>query len=232
MELYMARKTFMQEMHEVKDDILLLGSMVEEAVMESVQALKDNDLDRSRAVLLQDWLINRKRYEIETSIMVLLATQQPIARDLRTLAACLGVCTELERMGDYAKGIGTINLRSGGLSLPFILREIYSMAEKAMDMLHRAMTTFAEEDAGAAKSLIQYDDVIDECYTKLYTDAVNNIMGDPRNIERVNYVIWVAHNLERLGDRVTNICELVFYMVTGDRLEEPVTRPAAQTFRV
>lgn len=219
----MMRKTFEQEMQEVKDDILLLASIVEDAVMESVQALKDNDLDRSHRVLTNDWLINRKRYEIETSIIVLMATQQPIAHDLRALAASLGVCTELERMGDYAKGIAVINLRSGGLSMPFILREIYSMAEKAMDMFHSALTTFAEEDVKTAKSIIQYDDVIDECYTKLYSDAVNTVIEDPRNIERANYVIWVAHNLERLGDRVTNICERVVYMVTGEHLEEPVT---------
>lgn len=232
MELPMTRKNFSQEMQEVKDDILLLGSMVEDIVMESVQALKDNDLEHSRQILANDQFINRKRYEVETSIMILLATQQPIARDLRTLAASLGVCTELERMGDYAKGIATINLRSEGLSMPFILREIYSMAEKTIEMLHHALTTYAEEDPRTAKSVIQYDDVIDECYSKLYSDAVNSVIGDPRNIERVNYVIWVAHNLERLGDRVTNICEQVIYMVTGERPEEPVTRPEYHTFKI
>ncbi len=219
----MARKTFEQEMQEIKDDILLLGSIVEEVVMESIRALKDNDPDRSRRVLSRDLIINRRRYEIETSVIVLMATQGPIARDLRTLATSLGICTELERMGDYAKGIAIINLRSGGLSMPFILREIQSMAEKALDMLHRALTTFAEEDAPAAKSIIAYDDVIDECYVKLYSEAVNSVIGDPRNIERANYIIWVAHNLERLGDRVTNVCERVVYMVTGEYLEEPVT---------
>jgi phosphate transport system protein len=203
----------------------LLGSIVEAAVMESVQALKDNDLDRSRRVLYRDLIINRKRYEIETSIIVLMATQGPIGRDLRTLTASLGICTELERMGDYAKGIAIINLRSGGLSMPFVLREINSMAEKALDMLHQALTAFIEADDAAAKSLISYDDVIDECYTKLYSEAVNHVIGDPRNIERSNYIIWVAHNLERLGDRVTNICERVVYMVTGEYLEEGVTTP-------
>lgn len=218
-KLFMSRKTFSQEMQEVKDDVLLLGSMVESAVMESVQALKDNDMDRSRQVLFDDININRKRYETEVSIMVLMATQQPIARDLRTLAASLDVCTELERMGDYAKGIAQINLRSEGLSVPFMLREIYSMAEKAVDMLHRAMTTFADEDMQNAKSIIRDDDIIDECYTKLYYDAVNSVVGDPRNIERANYIIWVAHNLERLGDRVINICERVIYIVSGERQE-------------
>jgi len=158
-----------------------------------------------------------------------MATQQPVARDLRSLAASLDICTELERMGDYAKEIANINIRSEGLSLPDILKDIYSMAEKDMDMLHRAMTTFADEDMQAAKNIILENDVIDECYTRLYYDAVNNVLGDPRNIERANYVIWVAHNLERLGDRVTNICERVIYIVTGER---PELTPVPREFRL
>ena len=212
----MLRSTFSQEMQAVKDDTLLLGSMVEDAILKSVEALRDNNLERSRFVIANDVYINRRRFEIETAIMVLMATQQPIARDLRTLAASLNVCTELERMGDYAKGISNINLRSGGLSMPIILREVYAMADKAVDMLHRAMTTFADEDVQTAKDVIRSDDVIDECYTKLYYDAVNSVVGDPRNIERANYIIWIAHNLERSGDRATNICERVIYMVTGE----------------
>ena len=150
----MSRTSFGQEMQEVKDEILLLASMVEEAVMESAQALKDNDLDRSHQVLQKDLRINRKRFEIEISIIVLMATQQPAARDLRRLAANLGICSELERMGDYAKGIANINLRSEGLSLPHILKDIYSMAEKAVDMLHRAMTAFAVCKSSSAKVVI------------------------------------------------------------------------------
>ena len=215
----MPRTTFSQEMQEIKDDVLLLGSMVEEAVMKSVEALRDNNVERSRFVITNDQYINRKRFETEANIMILMATRQPIARDLRTLAACLDVCTELERMGDYAKGIANINIRSGGLSMPIILREIYAMAEKAVDMLHRAMTTLADEDVETAKAVIRDDDIVDECYTRLYYDAVGSVVHEPRNIERANYIIWVAHNLERLGDRTTNICERVIYMVTGERYE-------------
>jgi phosphate transport system protein len=213
----MQRKTFSQELQDVKDEILLLSSMVEQAVMDSVSALKDNDLARARQILSNDVLINRKRFEIEYSIMVLIATQQPIAHDLRLLASSLDIGTELERMGDYAKGIANINLRSGGLSLPHILNDVYSMAEKAVDMLHRAMTTFANEDTVAAGDIMQEDDIIDECYSRLYQDAVQSVLRDARNIERANYVIWTAHNLERLGDRVTNICERVVYIVRGER---------------
>jgi phosphate transport system protein len=215
----MSHKTFNREMQEIKDEVLLLSSMVEQAVMSSVEALKDNDLEYARQILSRDIVINRKRYEIEVSIMVLMATQQPIAHDLRMLAASLDICTELERMGDYAKGIATINLRSGGLSLPYTLHDIYSMAEKAVDMLHRAMTTFAIEDLETAQAIIQEDDVIDECYSKLYDEAIHSFLDNPKNIERANYVIWVAHNLERLGDRVTNVCERVIYIVTGERPE-------------
>ena len=215
----MSHKVFSREMQEIKDEVLLLSSMVEQAVMSSVEALKDNDLEYARQILSRDIVINRKRYEIEVSIMVLMATQQPIAHDLRMLAASLDICTELERMGDYAKGIATINLRSGGLSLPYTLHDIYSMAEKAVDMLHRAMTTFAIEDLETAQAIIQEDDVIDECYSKLYDEAIHSFLDNPKNIERANYVIWVAHNLERLGDRVTNVCERVIYIVTGERPE-------------
>jgi phosphate transport system protein len=217
------RKTFTQEMQELKDEVLLLSSVVENAVMASVQALKDNDLHRSRQILKDDIHINRRRYEIEASIMVLMATQQPIARDLRTLAVSLDVCTELERIGDYAKGIATINLRSEGLSMPVMLREIYAMAEKAVDMLHRAMTAYADEDIEAAWLVIAVDDTVDACYNSLYTNAVQSVINDPRNMDRANYVIWVAHNLERLGDRATNICERVIFIVTGERQPEMMT---------
>jgi phosphate transport system protein len=154
--------------------------------------------------------------------MILMATQQPIARDLRTLAASLDICTELERIGDYAKGIATINLRSEGLSMPTLLRESYSMAEKAVDMLHRALTAYADEDIESARSVISDDDMIDTCYTSLYTHAVQSVINDPRNMDRANYVIWVAHNLERLGDRATNICERVMFIVTGERHPEAI----------
>jgi phosphate transport system protein len=207
------------ETQAIKNEVLLLSSMAEEAVMDSVWALKENNLERSQKVLLNDMTINRRRFEIEISTMVVMATQQPTGRELRTLAASLDICSELERMADYAKEIANIHIRSEGLSLPAIVREIYSMAEKAVDMLHRAMTTFADEDMQMALAIIQEDDIIDECYTRLYYQAVNQVLGDPRNIERANYVIWIAHNLERLGDRTTNVCERVIYVVTGEHYE-------------
>ena len=215
----MLRKTFSQEMQEVKDDVLLLGSMVEKAVIDSVEALRDNDLDQSQQVLADTHRINWKRYEIEMSILVLMATQQPIARDLRTLAASMDICTELKRVGEYAKGIANINIRSEGLGTSTVLRNINSMAEEAVDMLHAAMTTYADEDMQTAIIVIRKDDGVDGWYAQLYDDATRLVIGDARNIERANYILWVAHHLERVGDRATNICERVVYMVTGERLE-------------
>jgi phosphate transport system protein len=162
----MSHILFSHETLEIKNEVLLLSSMVEEAVMDSVWALKENNVERSQRVLLKDMQINRRRFEIEISAMVVMATQQPTARELRTLAASLDICSELERMGDYAKEIANINIRSEGLSLPSILRQIYSMAEKSVDMLHRAMTAFADEDMPMSLAIIREDDVIDECYTK------------------------------------------------------------------
>lgn len=211
----MTRSNFNRELQEVKDDVLLLGSMVEDAVMKSVKALMDNNLERSRLVRKNDVYINRKRYEIELFIIRLIAKLQPAARDLRMLTTSLDISTELERIGDYAKGISNINIRSGGLGLPSILKDVYSMGQKSVDMFNRALSSYADEDFQAAQRIIQEDDLIDECYTRLYHDAVNNFLENARNIERANYVIWAAHNLERLGDRVTNICERVIYMVTG-----------------
>ena len=211
----MVRNTFHQELQETRNEILLLGSMVEEAVLRSVDALKDNDLERSRLVIISDQYINRKRYEIEMSIVMLMATQHPAARDLRTLTASLEIAAELERIGDYAKGIANINIRSGGLSLPKILRDIHVMGGKSVDMLHRALTAFVDRDIIVARTIIEEDDLIDECYTRLYRNAINSVLENAGNMERANYVIWAAHNLERLGDRATNICERVVYMVTG-----------------
>jgi phosphate transport system protein len=215
----MSHILFSPETQAIKNEVLLLSSMVEEAIMDSVWALKENNLERAQRVVMNDMKINHRRFEIEISAMVAMATLQPTGHELRALAASLDICSELERMADYAKEIANIHTRSEGLGLPVIVREIYYMADKAVDMLHRAMTTFADEDMQMALAIIREDDIIDEAYTRLYNEAVQTVLGDPRNIERANYVIWIAHNLERLGDRITNVCERVIYIVTGEHYE-------------
>lgn len=215
----MLRKNFEQEIKQLKDEILLLGSMVEQATLESVDALKKRDLEASQKVVVFDKKINQKRFELENRVMVLIATQQPMAHDLRLLSSSFEVISELERMGDYAKGIGVINLRMGEQPLLKPLVDIPRMAQKGTDMLHRALTAFVNEDLEAARAIPKEDDEVDELYTQVYRELMTYIMADPKNIERANWLLWAAHNLERLGDRVTNICERTVFVVTGEYKE-------------
>src|SRR5512139_3049482 len=215
----MLRKTFEREIQQVKDDVLLLGSMVEQAILSTVDALKKRDLKASQQILDADKLINKKRFDIEHKLMILIATQQPMAHDLRLLASCMEVISELERMGDYAKGIANINIRMGDAPLLKPLIDIPRMAQKDVDMLHRALTAFVNEDVEAAQSLPIEDDEVDALYNQIYRELMTFIIADPKTIEQANWLLWVAHNLERFADRVTNICERTIFIATGDLTE-------------
>src|SRR5512138_2299761 len=151
--------------------------------------------------------------------MVLIGTQQPMARDLRVLASMLEIISELERMGDYAKGIANINLRMGDAPLLKPLIDIPRMADKDVDMLHRALTAFVNEDIETAKALPIEDDEVDALYNQVYRELMTFVIQDPKTMERANWLLWVAHNLERVADRVTNICERTMFIVTGQMTE-------------
>src|SRR5689334_1234070 len=212
----MLRKTFENEIQQLKDEIIVLGSMVEQAVMDSVDALKKRDLEASKRIIELDSQINTKRFALENQVMILIATQQPMARDLRVLASILEVISELERMGDYAKGIGVINIRMGEQALLKPLVDIPRMAKIGTNMLHRALTAFVNEDAEAARIIPADDDQVDDLYNQIYRELMTFVMEDPKNIERANWLLWAAHNLERFADRVTNICERTVFIVTGE----------------
>ena len=218
-EVFMVRKTFETEIQQVKDNVLILGSMVEQAVLNSVDALKKRDIKAAEKIFAEDKEINKKRFEIENQLMVLIATQQPMARDLRVLASTLEIISELERMGDYAKGISNINLRMGDAPLLKPLIDVPRMANKGVDMLHRALTAFVNEDVEVAKNLPVEDDEVDALYNQVYRELMTFVIADPKTIERANWLLWVAHNLERFADRVTNICERTVFIVTGEMSE-------------
>lgn len=215
----MARETFERELNKLQDEILVLGSMVEEAVNGAVDALKRRDFDASHRIYEEDIFINRKRYEIEQNVLTLIATQQPMARDLRLLAAILEIITELERIGDYAKGICRINYLLGPDPLVKPLIDIPRMAELGLDMLHRSLGAFVARDAETARAIPNEDDEVDRLYKQTYLELLNVMIADPSTIDRANYLIWAAHNLERLADRVTNICERIVFVVTGEMME-------------
>ncbi len=215
----MPRETFDRELQRLQDEILALGSMVENAITNSVETLKRRDMEGSRRLIAQDRLINEKRFAIEADALVLIATQQPMASDLRILAAILMLATELERIGDYAKGIARINLMIGEGPLIKPLIDVPRMAEKARAMLHRALDAFIQRDVALARSIPAEDDEVDALYNQVYRELMTFIMADPRNIDQANHLLWVAHNLERAADRVTNICERVIFTVTGKMAE-------------
>jgi len=204
--------------HEIQitcDDLLLLSSMVETALIDSVSALKDGDMERSRMVYKNDAKVNAKRFELESQIIIAIATQSPVLFDLRFLTSSMNICTELERIGDYAKTIARINLKSEGISMPRLLRITYDMGVKTSDMLHQAMTAFIHANAPSATRIISDDDIIDTMYSNLYAGLMDFVVRRPQDVERANYLFWVAHNLERAADRVTNICERTIYIETG-----------------
>lgn len=219
MSYYSTRETFDRQLNKLLDDVLVLGSMAEYAVMSAVEALEKRDAEASRKIYAGDIKINLKRYEIEQNCLTLIATQQPMARDLRLLAAILEVITELERIADYGKGIARINIRLGEKPLVKPLVDIPKMAELSLGMLRRALTAFVNKDAETARRIPDEDDAIDDLYNRTYHELLAIILQDPSKADGANYLMWAAHNLERLADRVTNICERIVFVVTGEIME-------------
>jgi phosphate transport system protein len=215
----MPRDTLDIEFSKIQDELLALGSMVEQAILDSVVALKNRDEQASHKIIDFDQEINDKRYAIENAIIIVMATQQPFAHDLRRLTAILIVANELERMGDYAKGIAKTNLRLGVSEVPIPMKEIDQMAKIGVDMLHRALTSFVKEDTKQAIAIPKEDNQVDDLFNKAYKIIIDIMIANKAVIDQANLILWVVHNLERFSDRVTNICERTIFIATGESLE-------------
>jgi len=215
----MPRETLDTKLSQIKDEIYLLGSMVEQSVLDSVDSLRTRDLKEAKRIYDEDSIINEKRFALENAIIILLATQQPFARDLRLLAAMLLVVNELERMADYAKGIAKINFKIGDSTIAIPVRDFQKMAEQGVSMLHRGLSAFIEQNPNQAASIPQEDSIVDDLYNKIYRSTMEQAIANPENIDQANNILWIAHNLERFADRVTNICERTIFITTGDLLE-------------
>ncbi|MBM3933432.1 MAG: phosphate signaling complex protein PhoU [SAR202 cluster bacterium] len=215
----MPRLDFDRSLRILQDELLALGSMVEKAVINSVDSLKRRDLELSRQVVQQDDVIDKMRYEIEEKCIDLIAKQQPFAQDLRTVIATLHIAVELERMGDYAEGIAKISLLMGDQAPLKPLIDIPRMADKATKMLRRALDALVNRDVVAAKVVCNDDDEVDALYDQVYRELLTFMIQDPKTIQRATYLLWVAHDLERTADRATNIAERVIYLVTGKLVE-------------
>src|SRR6266852_9268832 len=214
-----SRSGFHRELERLQDEVLVLGSMVEKAITRSVEALKSRNTNAARALEAEDVLINRKRFEIEDAALLQIATQQPMASDLRRLAAILQIVTDLERMGDYASGIARICIDIGDQPHIKPLIDIPRMAEKSVSMLRRSLDAFIERDVAAAESIAREDDEVDDLYRQVYRELLTIMLANPRTIDQATRLLWAAHNLERVADRVQNICERVVFVVTG-RMQE------------
>ncbi len=209
------RLTFDQDLHALRDKVIRLGSMVDMAIGRSMQALKERDQLLAEQVIADDEKINQLRFEIEKDSVVLIARQQPNAHDLRLIVAAMNIVLDLERMGDHAAGIATIVLRMGHEPLLKPLIDLPRMTQISREMLRASLDAFTEENAAKALAITERDDEVDQLYTQVFRELVTFMVEDPRTVTRAMYLLFCAHNVERIADRVTNICERVVFVATG-----------------
>ncbi len=215
----MTRKAFEHALAELQESVVTLGAMADQATAQAVKALTERDFEMSRILIQQDRQIDERRYAIEAEALMLIATQGPIASDMRLLAASIFIANELERIADYAKGIAKVNLRIGDEPLMKPLVDIPRMSEIARDMVRRSLDAYVQRDEKLARAIIPDDDQVDALYDQVYAELMTFILQDPQKIRQANRLLQAAHNLERAADRATNICERVIYCVTGQLLD-------------
>ena len=211
----MVRADFDRNLKLLQEELLLLGGLVEKSIVDAIEALKTRDIELSHKVVSQDDIIDQKTNQIEEKAIDLIATQQPIAIDLRTLMSVIHISVELERMGDYAEGIGKIGIMMGNDPPVKPLVDIPKMAAKSSDMLKRSLDALVKRDPALARKVCEDDDEVDNLYDVIYKDLIALMIDDPTTIQRATYLMWVAHDLERIADRATNIAERVIFLVTG-----------------
>lgn len=220
----MTREAYHKALKELENELLNMGEMVAKALKDSIDALQKRDIEKSKEIIKNDLLINKKRFEIEKRCLQMIATQQPMAVDLRTIAAILSIIADLERMGDHAEGNAKINVMIGKEPLVKPLIDVPRMSEKGLDMLERVLKAFINRDAAQARAICDEDDEVDALYNQIYRELLLIMIENPKKIEGATYLIWLAHNLERIADRVTNIAERVVFMVTGKMEEVNVSK--------
>jgi phosphate transport system protein len=215
----MTREQYAHQLIDLRSSVVAMASMVGKAVDNAVVALARRDVALAQQVIADDRAINEHRWQTEEQALLLIATQAPMARDLRTIAAAIHIVTDLERMADHAAGIAKITLQTADQPPLKPLIDIPRMSEIARAMLHDAITAYIEDDQAAARAIVAQDDVVDALYEQIYRELLTFMLADPTTIDQATHLLWAAHNLERIADRVTNICERVVFAATG-QLEE------------
>lgn len=211
----MTREAYAHQIQGLRDDVVAMSSMVDKAMARSVESLRLQNVQLARDVIRSDSEINRIRWNIEERALLVIATQAPMARDLRRISAVIHIVTELERMGDHAAGNAKIVVETAEEPLLKPLVDIPRMCQLARAMLADSISAFINEDADAARAIVDRDDEVDNLYNQIYRELLTFMMADPGTINRATRLLWAAHNLERIADRVTNICERVVFAATG-----------------
>ncbi len=219
-----ARPQFEHHLADLRQDVLDLGGMAERAIRRAMESLNRRDLALARDVVEGDYAINQRRYQIEEKAVALIATQQPMASDLRTLVAIIHIVTELERIADHAEGNARITLMLDDQSFPRQLGRLDAMAAVGIEMMHQSLSAFMQRDVDLAREVEARDDELDGLYDANYAEVIGRMLMEPSSVKVLTYQLWAAHNLERIGDRSTNIAERVVYLVTGKMEETNVSR--------
>ncbi|MBS96446.1 MAG: phosphate signaling complex protein PhoU [SAR202 cluster bacterium] len=213
------RSDYSKNLQALQDGLLILGSMVDKAIHKSIQSLKDRNLQLAQTVIDEDDLIDQKRFELENSAVTLLATQSPMAADLRLIISALHIAVELERMGDYAEGIARISQTIGEQPTLKPLIDLPKMTDLATAMLRKSLLAYTSRDMDLAIEVCKSDDAVDSLYEDVYHELVGFMIKDPDTVQRATYLLWVSHDVERIADRATNIAERVIYLITGELSE-------------
>ncbi len=213
------RRPLEKQKVQVQNDLRLLADMVGQAIEDAITALKNRDMSLARQVIVNDRRLNRVRFRVDEICLRMLATQQPTATDLRVIIAAMNIVLDLERMGDHAANVAKIAIRMGDTPPLKPLIDIPHMAELCRTMLDRALSAYLALDAGAAREIIKEDEQVDQLYDQVFRELLTYMLEDDRTIKRAMHLLFIAHNLERIADRVTNICERVIYVKTGEMTE-------------
>ena len=212
----MVREQYIEGLKEIEQGAISIGEMVWEALNNAINALMRHNSELAYDVISRDIDINKKRWKVEEKCILLIATQQPVATDLREIIAILNIITDFERMGDHAQGIAKVMLLLESEPPMKTLQTVFDMAQEVLRMIKRSIQALIDRDIQEALKIFKHDDVVDNYYVKIFDEIVSYEKEKPKRFKVGTYFLWIAHDLERIADRVANICERIVYLVHGE----------------
>lgn len=210
------RSEYHAQIRSLRDDVVAIGSMVGKAIARATDAMKQQNVQLAEAVIDQDRQINDYRWRTEERALRAIALQQPMARDLRVISAVISIVTDLERIGDHAVNVARMVVATADEPYLKPLVQLPRMSDLTRMMLADSMTAFIQSDSARAREVIARDHQVDRAYHAVYQELLALMLDDPTTINRATYLLSAAHDFERIGDRVKNVCERVIFSVSGD----------------